>query len=92
MSARVDDGIPPITGCLESIHGHHNESTPKHNTFWASMYRLATQIVRSVEGYSARIRHNFNRAVRVSRDFASKAGPEMQDQIRFFGSTQDLCP
>jgi hypothetical protein len=56
------------------------------------MYCLATQIVRSVEGYSARVRHNFNRAVRVSRDFASKAGPEMQDQIRFSGSTQDLCP
>jgi hypothetical protein len=50
MSARVDDGIPPTTGCLESIHGNHNKSTPRHNTFWASMYRLATQIVRSVEG------------------------------------------
>jgi hypothetical protein len=73
MSARVDDAIPPTTGCLESLHGHHNESTRRHNTFWASMYRLATQIVRSVEDYGARIRHNFNRAVRMSREFAAKA-------------------
>jgi hypothetical protein len=55
------------------------------------MYCLATPIVRSVEGCSARVRHNFNGAVRMSWDFASKAGPEVQDQIRFFGSTQDLC-
>jgi hypothetical protein len=56
------------------------------------MYRLATQIVRYVEGYSARVRHKFNRVVRVSREFSSKAELEMHDQIRFFGSTQGLCP
>jgi hypothetical protein len=94
MLARVSERLPPTTNCLESIHGHPNESTPRNNTFWASMCRLGAQMARSLEWFSLAVRHNFNHACRKAQDMATmrgKDGAEQLAQMRFFQPSMGQC-
>jgi hypothetical protein len=94
MLTRVRERLPPTTNCLESIHGHLNESTPRNNTFWASMCRLGAQMARSLEGFSLAVRHNFNHACRKAQDMATmllKDGPERTAQLAYFQSSIGQC-
>jgi hypothetical protein len=93
MLVRIHEEMPPTTNCLESIHGHLNESTPRNNTFWASMCRLGAQMVRSVSGYGFAVRHNFNHACRKAQDIARmiRGSPESFAQMGYFQTEADHC-
>jgi hypothetical protein len=92
ISARPVEGVSPMMSSLEAIHGHLNESTPRHTSFWASTCRLVEQIDRALVAFPASVRHNFDRAVRISREPRCHLDKEMREQIAFYGSTRDACP
>jgi hypothetical protein len=46
------------------MNGHCNEATPRRNSFWASMTRIAKMINRGIEYFPSSVRHNFNAAIR----------------------------
>jgi hypothetical protein len=64
MYTRSQEGLPSTTNCLESIHGHLNEDTPRNNTFGGSLCRLQQQMLVSISGFSTAARRNFNCATR----------------------------
>jgi hypothetical protein len=95
MLTRVHEDMPPTTNALESIHGHFNESTPRNNTFWASMCRLGAQMVRSLKGYGVAVRHNFARASRKTRDMLwvlKRSQQERTLQLQFYQPIPGHCP
>jgi hypothetical protein len=64
MYIRSQEGLPPTTNYLESIHGHLNEDTPRNNTFCGSLCHLRQQILVSISGFPTAARRNCNCATR----------------------------
>jgi hypothetical protein len=62
--SKIREGWPMTTNALESINGHRNEATPRRNSFWMSILRIARSFDRSIVNYSYSVRRNFNNATR----------------------------
>jgi hypothetical protein len=92
MLTRIDERIPPTTNSIESINGHLNEVTPRRNTFWGSMCRLASMIEKSIERYSDSVRHNYHFACQRSlRESQSMGQTELHAQSCFYNATIEHC-
>jgi hypothetical protein len=74
--------LPTTTNCLESLNGHQNARTPRRNSFWGSLHRLATMIGHGINFFTPSVRHNFNSASRRAMTAMRSIGEiEMNLQI-----------
>jgi hypothetical protein len=60
MHERVAFRMPSTTNSLESTHGQLNEKTPRHNTFWHALYRVASNLIFKTQNVEERMQHNYN--------------------------------
>ena len=47
------------TNSLESTHGHMNHRTPRHNTFYAALFRIYNELTAKYVNIKDRITHSY---------------------------------
>jgi hypothetical protein len=87
---KVNERLPFTTNSIESLNGHLNEVTPRRNSFWGSLTRLASMIEFGILNYHTSVRHNFNSATRRAQALARAIGDtEMLKQRIYYHTTID---
>jgi hypothetical protein len=82
---KIAEGIPMTTNCLESINGHRNAATPRRNTFWGALSRIAQMFGRSMGNFGGTVRNNFNNTTRRAMSLAQSLGDiEMDAQCVYY--------
>ena len=93
LERRIElSNMPSTTNSLESLHGHLNESLPRRNNFWASLFRLIKLCSIDKTYLQKKIKHNFNRAKynSVCR-LKALSDEEMNDECIYYNTTVDQC-
>jgi hypothetical protein len=87
LRIKLVESLPMTTNVIEYINGHCNEATPRRNSFWASMTRIAKMFNRGIKYFPSSVKHNFNAAARRAADFAYVIGQgEMNRQKEFYST------
>jgi len=82
--------MPATTNARESIHGHLNESTPRHNCFYSSLFKIVEMMEEKTTSFELSLKHNFIRAVWQSVKRAKCLTPEqMQFEEMYYNPTID---
>ena len=92
MLSRIDFKMPSTTNTLESSHGHLNRKTPRNNSFWESLSRIAESFIIKTQTVNFRIRNNYNYTKRITIRKAQKTPMDkMNKMIDFYDTRQDHC-
>ena len=92
LLSRVDACMPSTTNTLEAMHGHINESCPRRNTFFSSMYRLISEMETKYQNISQRIKHNYNYTKNSTMKMLQNTDlTEMQKMISFYQTENGHC-
>jgi hypothetical protein len=92
MVGRQGTKMPATINTIESFNGRRNAETPRFNTFWASMHRLADLIEHKAHRFEQCRAHNY---ARVCRRVGLRAYQIPQNRMReeqaFFETTPEHC-
>jgi hypothetical protein len=58
MVRRIDTRMPATSNTIECLNSHLNGVTPRHNTFWGSLHRIAEMFTMRIEHFESCWRHN----------------------------------
>ena len=84
MLNRIKYRMPSTTNSLESYHGHLNKVTSRRNTFFGSIFRIASNLNKHNKNYQKRIRHNFNRAIQNTKQESNRIDPIRLNKEKIF--------
>jgi hypothetical protein len=85
--SKMNEAIPMTTNSIEAINGHCNESTPRRNSFWGSLTRLAKMVNRGIDCFPLSVKHNFNAATRRTAAFVRIIGQHEINRQKVFYRT-----
>jgi hypothetical protein len=92
MLERVGTTMPSTTNTIECLNGHMNEATPRNNTFWGSLHRIAWIFTRKIDSFPICVQHNLrNERRQIYKQLGSTSVARMQREVQFFGTTADSC-
>ena len=92
MIERIKTHMPSTTNALESTHGHLNESIPRRNDFWPSLYRIVSSIIQREFSFRDHLKHSYSRTKRLIKQRVKSLDVNiMKEQIKFYESTIDSC-
>jgi hypothetical protein len=93
MLERLDTRMPSTSNTIESLNGHMNDTTPRHNTLWGALLRIEWIFSHKIECFQDCVYHNqrYERRQVVKR-LRGLPPDQMAREITFFQSEEDCCP
>lgn len=92
MIGRLGTRMPTTSNTIESLNGRLNEDTPRHNTFWGSLHRLAEMFTRKIGRFEECCRHNMRYEIgKARRRFRNVTGQRMTREMAFFETQATTC-
>jgi hypothetical protein len=92
MVGQRETKMPATTNTIESFNGHLNAGTPRFNTFWASMHRLADLIEHKTHRCEQCRAHNYSHVCRRAGLRAYQIPQSrMREEQAFFETTPEHC-
>jgi hypothetical protein len=93
MLERLDTRMPSTSNTIESLNGHMNDTTPRHNTLWGALLRIEWIFSRKIEYFQDCVYHNqrYERRQVVKR-LRGLSPDQMAREITFFQPKEDSCP
>jgi hypothetical protein len=92
MMGRNGTRMPATTNAIESFNGYLNAGTPRFNTFWASMHRLADLVEHKAHRFEQCRAHNYARVCRrVGLRVRQIDQGRMREERAFFETTAEHC-
>jgi hypothetical protein len=92
MLERVGTHMPTTSNTIECTNGHLNGDTPRHNTFWGSLHRIAGIFSVKIENFSECVWHNLKyERGKAERRCALVLPERMKCEMEFFQTNERDC-
>jgi hypothetical protein len=94
MVGRIGTCMPATSNTIECLNGYLNGVTPRHNTFWGSLHRIAEMFTMRIERFECCWRHNMTyEAHKAANRYRNVQSDQMRKEMIFFetDATECLC-